>query len=73
MGRVGRADFARSEIFVKEIFCGFLFIRREEIDFPNLRDKGLIKVYFVVIRLEWGYVVSDFFGEDRGKFNVFRG
>ena len=29
LGRVGRADFARSEIFIKEVFCGFPFIRGE--------------------------------------------
>ena len=73
LGRVGRADFARSEIFVKEVFCGFLFIGREKIDLPNLRDEGFIKVYFMVIRLGWGYMVSGFFGEDRGEFDVFRG
>ena len=73
LGRVGRADFARSEIFVKEVFCGCSFIGREGIDFLNLRDKGFIKVYFVIIRLGWGYVVSGFFGEDRGEFSVFRG
>ena len=71
LGRVGRADFARSEIFIKEAFCGFLFIGREGIDFPNLRDKGFIKVYFVVIRSGWRYMVSGFFGEDRGEFSVF--
>ena len=71
--RVERTDFARSEIFIKEVFCGFLFIGREGIDFPNLRDKGFIKVYFMVIRLGWGYVVSGFFGEDQGKFSVFGG
>ena len=64
MGRVGRVNFTRSEIFIKEVFCGFPFIRGEGIDFPNLRDKGFIKVYFVVIRLGWRYVVSGFFGED---------
>ena len=72
LGRVGRADFARSEIFVKEVFCGFLFIGREGIDLPNLRDEEFIKVYFMVIRLGWGYMVSGFFGEDRGEFSVFR-
>ena len=71
--RVGRVNFARSEIFIKEVFSGFLFIRGEGIDFPNLRDKGFIKVYFMVIRSGWGYVVSGFFEEDRGKFSVFRG
>ena len=73
LGRVGRADFARPEIFIKEVFCGFPFIRGEGIDFLNLRDKGFIKVYFMVVRLGWGYMVSGFFGEDRGEFSVFRG
>ena len=73
MGRVGRADFARFEIFVKEVFCGFPFIGREGADFSNLRDEGFIKVDFMVISLGWGYMVSGFFGEDRGKFGVFRG
>ena len=70
MGRVERADFARLEIFVKEVFRGFLFIGREGVDFPTLRDKGFVEVYFMVIRLEWRYMVSGFF--DRGKFSIFR-
>ena len=63
-------DFARFEIFVKEVFCGFPFIGREGVD---LRDKGFVEVYFMVIRLGWRYMVSGFFGEDRGEFGVFRG
>ena len=73
LGRVGRVDFARFEIFVKEVFCGFPFIGREEVDFPNLRHEGFIKVYFMIIRLGWRYVVSGFFKEDKGEFSVFRG
>ena len=73
LGRVGRADFAIFEIFIKEVFCGFPFIRREGVDFPNLRDEGFVKVYFMVIRLGWRYMVSGFFEEDRGKFSIFRG
>ena len=73
LGRVGRVNFARFEIFIKDVFCGFPFIRREGVDFPNLRDKGFIKVYFMVIRSGWRYMVSGFFGEDRGEFGVFRG
>ena len=71
LGRVERADFARFEIFVKEVFNGFLFIGREGVDFPTPRGKGFVEVYFMVIRLEWWYMVSGFF--DRGKFSIFRG
>ena len=73
LGRVGRVDFARFEIFVKDVFCGFPFIGREGVDFPNPKHEGFIKVYFMVIGLEWRYVVSGFFGEDKGEFSVFRG
>ena len=71
--RIERMDFARFEIFVKKVFSGFLLIRGEGVDFPNLRNEGFVKVYFVVIRLRWRYMVSGFFGEDRGEFSIFRG
>ena len=67
--RIERMDFARFEIFVKEVFSGFLLIRGEGVDFPNLRNEGFVKVYFVVIRLRWRCMVSGFFGEDRGELN----
>ena len=57
-------DFAALEIFIEKVFCGFLLIRREWVDFPNLRDKALMKVYFVIVRLRWGNM-GGFFGEDR--------
>ena len=73
LGRVERADFARFKIFIEEVFCDFPFIGREGIDFPNLRDEGFVKVYFMVIRLGWKYMVSGFFGEGRDEFSIFRG
>ena len=52
MKKVRRMDFAELEIFIKEVFCGFSLVRREGVDFPNLRDKEFIKVYFMIIETE---------------------
>ena len=52
--------FAELEIFIKEVLCGFSLVRREGVDFSNLRDKEFIKVYFMII-------------ENRGEFIIFRG
>ena len=68
-----RGKFARLEVLIEEVFGSFLLTRREGVDFPNLRHEGFIKVYFMIIRLGWRYVVSGFFKEDKGEFSVFRG
>ena len=45
-----RGKFARLEVLIEEVFGSFLLTRREGVDFPNLRNKRLIEVYFVIIR-----------------------
>ena len=67
MEKIQGVDFARPEIFILKVFCGFSLIRREGVDFPDIRNKGLINVYFMIIRPRWGNVVDSFFGEDRGR------
>ena len=62
---IERTDFSRFEIFIKEVFGGFSFIREEGVDFPNLRNEGFVEVYIMVVRSGWRYVVSGFFEEDR--------
>ena len=60
-GGLGWADFPRAEVFVHELVCGFLFFDGEGIEFSYLQDKGLVKVYCMIIRSGWGYMVCGFF------------
>ena len=57
LGGFGRTDLPRAKIFINELIYGFSFLDREGIEFPYFWDEGFIKVYSMVIRLRWGYVI----------------
>ena len=42
-------DFTKLEVLIEEVFSAFSLIRGEGVDYSNLRDEGLIKVYFMII------------------------
>ena len=46
---VGRADLSRGEVFVKEVFGGFAFIRGEGINFPDLQGEGVIEIDLMIV------------------------
>ena len=70
LGRVRGSDFSCSKVFFEEVLDGFLFVRREWVDFAYLRHKGLIQVDFMVIGMRRGNMVSGFFQEDLSKVSV---
>ena len=47
---VGRTNLSSGEVFFEEVFCGFLFIRGEWVDFTYLEHEGLIEVDLMVIQ-----------------------
>ena len=53
MEKIQGVDFARPEVFIQKVFCGFSLIRKERVDFPDIRNKGLINVYFMIIHPEY--------------------
>ena len=67
------ADLPRAKVFINEVVGSLSFFYREGIKFPNLWDKGLVKVDGMVVGATRGYVVCGFFGEDLGVFSVFWG
>ena len=71
--RVGRANLSGSEIFVEEVFGGFVFVRGERIYFPNLWGKGIVKIDLMIIRSRWGNVVGSFFGKHEGERGILWG
>ena len=71
--RVGGMDFSQGEVFIKEVFGGFLFFGGEVIYLPDFRREGVIKVDFVVIGARRGNVVSGLLGEHGGERRVFWG
>ena len=50
-------DLPGAKIFVNELIRGFSFLDREGIEFPYFWDEGFVKVYSMVIRLRWGYMI----------------
>ena len=65
--RVGWANLSRSEVLVKEVFGGLVFVRGERIYFSNLWGKGVVKIDLMIIRSRWGNMVSSLFGKHRGE------
>ena len=46
---VGWVDLSRGEVFVKEVFGGFAFIRGEGINFPDLQGEGVIEIDLMIV------------------------
>ena len=57
LGGFGRMDLPRAKIFINELIYSFSFLDREGIEFPYFWDEGFVKVYSMVIRLRWGYMI----------------
>ena len=44
-------NLSSSKVFFEEVLGGFLFIRREQVDFAYLRREGFIEIDLVIVRL----------------------
>ena len=63
-------DFPIMEVLIEKVFGGFSFVRRERIELSDLQDERVGEIYFMVIGLRWGNVVSGFLGEHRKFVNI---
>ena len=60
---IGGADLASFQVFIKEDLCCLSFFRREGVYLADLRFKGFVKVYFMVIGARGRNMVCGFLQE----------